>query len=176
MECYIRDKHKLDSKELEERVKALIPGNIFATIHKDVVIKLNGIKVSDSNGLYPYVSSHLILTKIHPVYRKASEVSGQIYYDNEGLGTTPGETDDYQNVGPMEFKDLFWRHEKFQIGNKYSVDFALYLFTDLTAAPTSLVLPPSVTVEIELHPNSPQKSIVLDKIGIVEPVVVISKA
>lgn len=179
LELVVRDKHNLDSKTLEERVKALIPGNVFATLFKDVVLKLNGVAVTDSNGLYPFISDHLLLTKVNPVYRKASEQGGRIYRDCEDTRAMPkfGEAE-YQDVGldPTLFKDLSRRQEQFQIGREYTFNICLYLFTDLTSAPTSIVLPPSVTAEIELHPNSPQKSIILDKIGILEPTIVITKA
>lgn len=160
-------------------VRAIIAGNPFASLFKDVKIKLNGVTVTEANSLYPYISQHLLLTKVPPVYRKAVEQSGRIYYDHEDTRAMPkiGE-ETSQNVGldPTLWKDLATRQEKYSIGSSYPVDLTLYLFTDLTSAPHPIVIPPMVSVDIELHPNAPSRTIILDKIGVVEPVVEVSKA
>jgi hypothetical protein len=160
----------------ETKPKAILPGNPIATLFKDVKIKLNGVTVTESHGLYPYVSQHLFLTKIPPVYRKAVETSGRIYYDHEwtkaissGGKKVVGFTDDL-------WKDINDRQAWYGVGSKNPVDICAYLFTDLTSSPQSVVVPPNVSVEIELHPNSSKKCILLTETGKIEPVVSISKA
>ena len=84
----------------------------------------------------------------------------------------------YQDVGldPLLWKDLGIRQEKYRLGSETPLDLCTYLFTDLSTSPNSFVLPPNVSLDVELHPAIPQKSIIMDKIGLADPVAVITKA
>lgn len=177
-----KSSYKKEQKEGETTnyadVETIIPGNPLATLFRDVKIKLNGVYISESSGLYPYISQHLFLTKIQPVYRRAVEESGMIFYDHQITVPQPVSGSDEQVVGLSElfFKKLNKRTENYQIGSSKALDLTAYLFTDLTASPQAVVVPPTVSVEIELHPNPPSKSLIMSKLGKVEPTVAIETA
>lgn len=159
--------------------KAIVPGNPFGSMFKDVRIKLNNVPVTQDSGLFPYISQHLFLTKIQPTYRQMVEESGMIYYDYEATKMMPKLTgDNYHKVGlnSSKWQNLGARQEKYEIGATKAIDICGYLFTDLTASPQAVVVPPSVDVDVELVPNSPRRSIILDKVGTLEPVIVVTKA
>lgn len=212
---------------------SIIPGNPLASIFKDVKIKLNGVPVTESNELYPWISKHLYLTKVPPVHRKATEVSGRVFYDSEVLthqNFTPEKspeqrladakveeattalaaanklmTDAGGNDGKKKtaqaaidkaeadlttattaaslakgepgagavvtdfsldrWKNFDNRCSWYDPMRKTEVDLCNYLFTDLTSAPTAVIIPPDVTVEIELQPNDPARTIIASHRG-----------
>jgi hypothetical protein len=202
---------------------AIVPGNPLASIFKDVKIKLNGTPVTGSNELYPWISKHLYMTKVAPVYRKAAEVSGRVYYDTEDLWSrdylppNPKKSkeddkkdddrkakvakaakaakagkakkkkeestaaDQPQSDAPnnsqapgiqthfsfTHWKDMDERMSWYDLERPQGgdIDLCNYLFTDLTVAPTAVIIPPDVTVEIELQPNNPGRAVLVTHQG-----------
>lgn len=180
LQFVVREKGKTEADERGGRkYSSVVVGNPFASLFKDVRIKLNGVTVTEADGLYPYVSQHLFRTKIPPIYRKAVEQSGKIYEDYEDTRMMPVIGDQkFRAVGldPLLWEDLEMRKEIYSIGSKSVVDICVYPFTDLTTAPQPVILPPSVTVDIELIPNTPERTIIVDKVGAGSPVVLLRKA
>lgn len=207
---------------------SIIPGNPLASIFKDVKIKLNGVPVTDSNELYPWINKHLYLTKVPPVYRKATQVSGRVYHDTEApvymdydpslaaeadvkkwenivkeakalltqagsdaekKKTAQDSLNDKESIlkraketltqvksqtppggkkadfDENRWKDLNMRCAWYDPLRTSELDLCNYLFTDLTTAPSAVIIPPDVTVEVELQPNDPARTILMSHRG-----------
>lgn len=176
-------------------IKCIIPGNPFASLFRDIKIRINGLEVSHSCNAYPHVSEFLFLTRIPKLTRDIVEQSGRIFYDyqdtyvNAPLASLPGAaalssstrtvTDllPYSTTSDSGWKDLNDRYDHYSINSDTFVDISTYLFCDLTVGGMNpLVLPPSCTVEIELHPNPPNKVLLLSEIGNIEPNIEIMRA
>lgn len=165
-----------DKTKVPKEYTTVIPGNEMASIFKDVKVKLNGVVVTETNDLYPWISKHLYLTKLAPVYRKSAEVSGRVFYDTEDLtqsdwfknkadekaGKKAGLKTDFTDA---KWKDLLTRQARGNLGKKTCTDLCNYLATDLTTAPTPVIIPPEVTVEIELQPNDPSRTLIASHSG-----------
>lgn len=131
----------------------------------------------DTSGLYPYISQHLLLTKIPPVYRESVKVSGMIEEDHEWTEVTKDKDGNpHLELNPDMWNNLEKRKEKYALNASQPLELCTYLFHDLTSSPNSFVVPPHVTVELELHPAPPRKTIIVDRPGVVDPVVVIHNA
>lgn len=171
-------------------VKCMVPGNPFASLFRDVKIRINGLEVSHCSSAYPHISEFLFLTRIPKTYRDIVTVSGRVFqdYQDTRLQQLPAGAaapsvlpvsplQNYSSITKEGWKDLTKRYELFTINATNYVDISTYLFTDITNGGMSpLVLPPNCTVEIELHPNLPSKALLLSKIGELEPTIEISKA
>jgi hypothetical protein len=174
----IRDK----SIPLGSDVKAydsILIGHPLASLFKDVKIRLNGVLITESEGLYGYILNHLFMTKVPRHVRDAVTQSGKIYEDYEATKKMP----DVDNpdkftlaFNPSLWKDLDLRVEQYSVKNEKPIDLCTYLFTDVTVAPRPICIPPDVDVDIELIPTEPARSILTTRPGDSNPYVQISKA
>jgi hypothetical protein len=102
-----------------------------------------------------------------------------MFYDHETtapLPALPGVSSRAVGLSTNRWDKLADRQAGYKINSDQPLDLCAYLFTDLTSSPQAVVVPPNVSVEVELHPNLPQKSIILSEIGNTEPVVCVHMA
>lgn len=157
----------------------LLIGNPFGSMFKDVKIRLNGVVVTESEGLYPQILSHLFLTKVPRYVREAVKESGKIYEDYENTSKGQDLIDPKKaklDWRPSLWKDLDLRKEWYSVKNTDPVDICTYLFTDISLAPEPIIVPSNVDIDIELIPNDPSRAILSSTPNSGEPFVEITKA
>lgn len=103
------------------------------------------------------------MTKIPPVYRQAAKVTGMIESDHQWTEPTLDEHGNWiVGLNPDLWENYGKRTEAYAINSEKVVDLCTYLFNDVTASPHSFVVPPNTTVEIELHPAPPKKTMIFE--------------
>lgn len=176
----IRDRSVQQSSGGKEKIyDSILVGNPLGTMFKDVKIRLNGVIVTEADGMYGYILNHLMLTKIPRHIREAVTQSGKVYEDFEETVKIVDIDDPSKSVldfRPSLWRDLDIRKEWYSVKNPKPVDICSYLFTDLSVGPEPIIVPPNVDIDIELVPNDATRAILSSTPGKGEPYIEITKA
>lgn len=181
LDINVRNRGGPVSKETgKELSKTLIAGAPWSALFKTIRLKLNNTVVSDSEGFHPHLTQHLCMTKIPRYLRETLKETGMLYEDIAITTATTHKDGARIVVLPsLEWRDLNQRLELYDVNNPEPISLSFYVFTDVCwGSKVPLVLPPGVSLELELHPSPPERSIIktLPDAPPMDPVIEVSRA
>lgn len=135
--------------------------------------------MAETESLYPYVGTHLALTKLPKNMREVMKQSSLFYtkdFNEVGEVPLPGGGSRIE-LDPGSFEDLEQRLDLYSTANEFGIELSFYPLLDILQDRKPCIIPRGTAIELTLSPNLSRRCIIkLEPDSAFEPYVEISVA